>query len=255
MANDTNALRAQIASELNRSLADLFGNSGETFAMAVNREINNAIAHYESQPFRWNAVYRSQWATSTAYTPAVTIPPDFIEMRRLEIIYNGRFYPLEKVTLDEVSRTNFAPSLTAYSTALPGRYAIYGNSILLAPPTNAARTLAATYTKRYLPTSCTGSETTMHVFAGSLTVCVTSSGSHKNRTNGWTTDGAPLIRARAKASLRINYLSDGDAVQELSVIAARGEAFLSAMEAFAYKALADKTFDAYAIGKIKGYGL
>jgi hypothetical protein len=255
MANDTNALRAQIASELNRSLADAFGNSGETFATAVNREINNAIAHYESQPFRWNMAYRSEWATATAFVPAVSLPPDFIEMRRLEIIYTGRYHELEKVTLNEVSRINFAPSMTAYSTALPSKYAIEGNVILLAPPSSATRTLAATYTKRYLPTSITDSTTTKHVFAGSLTMTVTTTTSHKNRTNGWTTDGAALIRARAKASILINYSKDGDAIQEMAIIAQRGESFLCAMEAFAYKALADKTFDAYAIGKIRGYGL
>lgn len=255
MANDTNALRAQIASELNRALGDTFGNSSETFATAVNREINAAIRHYESQPFRWNAVYRSQWATSTAYSPTVTVPADFVEMRRLEIIYGGRFRELCKTTLDEVSRINFAPSLTAYSTALPSKYAIEGNAILLAPAPNAALTLAGTYTRRYLPTSITDSTTTLHVFAGSLTMTVTTTTSHKNRTNGWTTDGASLIRARAKAALRINYLGDEAATQEMAVIAARGESFLSAMEAFAYKALADQTFDAYAIGKIKGYGL
>jgi len=71
MAKDTNYLRARIASELNRSLADAFGNSGETFATAVNRAINQAIAHYESQPFRWNKIRRSEWATSVAYTPNV----------------------------------------------------------------------------------------------------------------------------------------------------------------------------------------
>lgn len=253
--SDTNALRDRIASELNRALSDPFGNAGELFAHAVNREINAAIFHYESQPFRWNQVRRSEWATTTAYSPNVTLPNDFIFMRKVEIIYNGRYYNIPKCGIDEIDCINHSPSLTAYSTSIPAKHAIEGDVLILAPPANAARTLAGTYIKRFLPTSVTDSTTTKIVFAGSHTITVTTTTSHKNRLNGWTTDGEELIRARAKAALRINYLSDADAIQEMAVIASRGEPFLSALEMFAYKSLADETFDALATGKIKGYGL
>ena len=253
--NDTNSLRERIASELNRALTDAFGNSAETFAHAVNREINHAIKHYESQPFRWNQVRRSEWVTTTAYTANVTLPNDMISMRKVEIIYGGRYYTIPKCDIDEIDRINHSPSLTAYSTSIPAKYAIEGDVLILAPPTSAARTLAGTYIKRFLPTSVTDSTTTKIVFAGSHTVTVTTTTSHKNRLNGWTTDGEELIRARAKAAIRINYLNDPEAIQEMAVIASRNEPFLSVLEAYAYKALADETFDALATGKIKGYGL
>ena len=253
--SDTNSLRARVASELNRSLADAFGNTNETFAQVVNSAINRAIKHYESQPFRWNQVYRSEWASSTAYVAAVSLPADFIEMRHLEVIYSGRFNEIPRDKLDEINAINYAPSLTSISAAIPSKYTIEGNVVLLAPPTRAARTLVATYTKRYLPTSATDSTTAIIMFAGALTMTVTSTGSHKNRRNGWTTDGADLICARAKAIIKIDFLNDETALQEMAIIAGKGENFLSAAEKQAYDSLADETFDAQATGKIRKYGL
>jgi hypothetical protein len=254
---DTNYLRTRIASELNRSLADAFGNSGETFAQVVNRAINQAIDHYASQPFRWNQVRRSQWASTVAYTGEYTLPPDFLMMTRLEITHSGRYIPIERTTLAEVDEINDMPSasLTGVASTIPSYYALDGNVVILAPPPNAAKTLAASYIKRYLPTSVTDSTTTKLVFAGSLTITPTTTTSHKNRLNGWTTDGDDLICARAKAIIRIDYLKDGDAVQEMAVIAGKGADFLSAAEKQAYSALADEVFDMQATGKVRKYGL
>jgi hypothetical protein len=254
---DTNYLRTRIASELNRSLADTFGNSGETFATVVNRAINQALEHYASQPFRWNQVRRSQWTVTTAYTGDYTLPPDFLMMTRLEITHSGRYIPIERTTVDEVDEINDMPSasLTGVASTLPSYYALNGNVVILAPPPSAAKTLAASYIKRYLPTSITDSTTAKLVFAGSLTITPTTTTSHKNRVNGWTTDGDYLICARAKADIRINYLIDPNAIQEMAVIAGKGEDFLSVAEKQAYSALADEVFDMQATGKVRKYGL
>jgi hypothetical protein len=256
-SKDTNYLRTRIASELNRELSNAFGNSGETFATVVNRAINTAIEFYASQPFRWNQVRRSQWAVTTAYTGDYTVPPDFLMMTRLEIMHSGRYIPIERTTLDEVNEINDMPSasLTGVASTLPNYYALDGNVVILSPPPNAAKTLAASYIRRYLPTSITDSTTTKYVFAGSLTMTVTATGSHKNRLNGWTTDGDALIVARAKADIRINYLNDQNAIQEMAVIASKGEDFLSVAEKQAYSSLADEAFDMQTTGKVRKYGL
>lgn len=254
---DTNYLRARIASELNRELSNPFGNAGETFATVVNRAINQAIDHYASQPFRWNQVRRSQWVVTTAYVAEVSLPADFLSMNRLEITYGGRYVEIERTTLDQVEVINDRPSasLTGVASTLPSFYALDGNIAILAPPPNAAKTLAASYIKRYLPTSITDSTTTKLVFAGSLTITPTTTTSHKNRINGWTTDGDDLIVARAKAYIRINYLNDQDAIQEMAVIAGSGKEFLCAAEMQAYSALADEAFDMQSTGKVRKYGL
>lgn len=254
---DTNYLRTRVASELNRSLADAFGNANETFAQCVNRAINQAISHYESQPFRWNQVRRFEWAATVAYTGEYTLPANFLSMTRLEITHSGRYVEIPRRTLEEIDRINDMPSasLTGISTALPSFYAIDGNVAILAPPPNAAKSLAASYIKRYLPTSCTDSTTTKLVFAGSLTVTPTTTTSHKNRLNGWTTDADDLICARAKAIIRIDYLNDTAAIQEMSIIASKGEDFLSAAEMQAYSMLADERFDMQATGRVKKYGI
>lgn len=255
MAKDTNYLRTRIASELNRALGDAFGNSNETFAQCVNRAINSAISHYESQPFRWNMVRRSEFASTTAYTANVSLPADFVAMRSLEVIYSGRYYPIPKITPDEADRINFQPSLTSISTTIPVGYAVDNNVLVLAPPTAAVRTLAASYTKRFLPTSCTDSTTTIVVMGGNYSITVTTSTSHKNRLNGWTTTGDDLVIARAKADIKINYLFDPEAIQEMAVIASKGEDFLSVAEKQAYTALSDETNDALSTGRVRKYGL
>lgn len=247
----TNDLRVRIGSELNRALSDSYGNAGESIATIINREINAAIAHYESNTFRWNHVRRSEFATATAGAQSVSLPADFIAMTRLEIIYSNQFFDIPKASVDEANTLNYRPSMTANSVPIPVRHAIDGNLLILAPPTNATRTLAASYIKRFLPTSLTGSYTTEIAVAGSYSITVTTTASHNSRMNGWTTDGEQLIRARAKAAVLINYLKKPEAIQEAAGIALRGESFLSVQEMNAYKGLADETFDALATGKIK----
>jgi hypothetical protein len=253
--SSTNTLKARIASELNRSLTDAFGNAGETFAYVVNKALNQAQQHYESQPFRWNQVRRSEWTTATLGATGFSLPADFIEMRKLEIIYNAQFFNIPKASIEDVDQINCHPSMTAYASTIPVKHAIEGNMVRIAPPTNATRTLAASYTRRFLPTSITGSETVVIPVAGSYSLTVTTSASHHNRINGWTTDGADLICARAKAIIKIDYLNDSDAKQEMAMIGQGGLRFLSIAEKQAYDALADETFDALALGKIRKYGL
>lgn len=200
-------------------------------------------------------VRRSEFGTTTAYTANMSLPADFIAMRSLEVIYAGRYYNIPKITIAQADQINFQPSLTSISTTIPVGYAVDQNVLVIAPPTTVARTLAASYIKRFLPTSATDSTTTVVAVGGNYSLTVTTTTSHKNRLNGWTTSGDDLICARAKADIKINYLLDPAAIQEMAVIAGKGEDFLSVAEKQAYTSLSDETNDALSTGRVKKYGL
>lgn len=246
----TDVLRARIASELNRPLTGSFGNSGETFAIVVNREINAAIRHYQSQPFRWNQVMNSETNTTVSGTRSYSLPADFLSMTTLKLIYNGNYIPVKRASFEWIDARD--TKVTAF-TGIPTRYAIYSNILRLFPAPNGAYTLVASYTKRFLPTSVTGSYTAVIPVAGSYTMTVTTTASHNNRLNGWTTDGSALIRARATAAIKINYLKNTQAIAEFEGILSRREPYLCAAEAVAYQQLVDETFDIVATGLIKAY--
>jgi len=251
--SSTDTMRARIASELNRALADTFGNSGETFATVVNRAINSAIRHYESQPFRWNQVRRNEWVTTANGVANVSLPANLLSLRKLEIIYSSAYYELPLLPIERVDNINRFPSMTAYSVPIPTGYGLESNVVVLAPPVNATRTLAATYIQRFLPTSCTGSYTAVIPVSGSYTLSVTTTASHNNRINGWYSDGAELIRARARADILINYIKKQEAIAEMQGIASRREPYLCVQEAIAYESLRDKTDDLLATGRVRPY--
>lgn len=251
--SSTNALRVEIASELNRALTDPFGNSGETFNQAVTRAINQAQWHYESTRFRFNEVRRFQFATTANGQTDYSLPANFISMDSLEIIRTGQYVPVTRASLEEINKLNYLPSMTA-AAGLPSLYAISGNILVLGVAPNGAYTLAGTYIKRIHHVSATDSTTAvLPVAGGSYSLTVTTTTSHKNRINGWTTDARELIKARAIAYLKIFYQNDSDAKQEMAIFAAKGENYLSVREAQAFKAMADETFDALATGRIKPY--
>lgn len=250
--SSTNALRSRIASELNRALTDAFGNSGETFATVVNREINAAIQHYESTRFRWNEVRRFDFATTAAGVRSVSLPANFVMIDTLKIKYGGNLLDIRKISIEELDDKDTLISATSAS-GIPSDYAVYGNVLQLYPAPGAAYTLVASYIRRFLPTSVTGSYTAVIPLSGSYSLTVTSSTSHVNRINGWTTDGEPLIRARARAAILINYLKKPDAIQEAALLASSRQSFLSVMEMQAFQALNDQTFDAVSMGRVRAY--
>lgn len=249
--SDTNAMRTRIASELNRSLTDNFGNSGETFATAVNREINAAIKHYESTRFRWNEIRESEFATTVAGTRTYSLPADFLAMDTLKIVYSGNYQMLKRDRWGNIEEMDVVAN--GSSRGVPDSYAIYGNILRLFSVPNGAYTMVASYIQRPFPTSLTGSYTTVIPVAGSYSLTVTTTASHNNRTNGWMQDGDPLIRARAKASILVNYLGNETAISEMRQLQAQGDSYLSVMEKIAFERMADETFDMLSTGLIKPY--
>jgi hypothetical protein len=251
VADDTNTLRARIASELNRALADSFANSGETVATVVNREINSAIKHYESTRFRWNEVFENEFGVTVSGTRVYTSPASFVRIDTLKLKYNSGFIDLKKRSFEEIDRND---TRTAGTPGLPSVYCIVANQIRPFPTPNGAWTLVASGIKRFLPTSITDSTTTI-VLMGGHSITVTTTTSHKNRRNGWTTDGEELIRARALASIEIFYLKKDRAIAEYRMLEMKNQPFLSIRERQVYERLSDETNDILATGRVRGYGL
>ena len=247
--SDTNALRQRIAEELGLRPANLLDWQGSniTVAYAVNREINSAIKHYESTRFRWNEVREATLATTVSGTRIYSLPAALVRLDTLKIIHSGAYIFMRPKTWEEIEERD---TQVTGSQGTPYEYAIYGNVLRLYPVPNAARTLIASYIRRYGPTSLTlsfCSVTTMG--GGSLTATLT--GSHNNRMDGWTTDGEELIRARACAAIRINYLKDAAAVAEMSRLTR--DSFMSFREKIAFERLADEANDLQSSGFVKPY--
>lgn len=249
--SDANALRARIADELRLRPANLVDWRGAdiTVAYGINREINSAIRHYETQRFRWNEQRESEFATTVQATRTYSLPANFVSMDSLKVKYNGSFIPVQFVTWQEI---DMADRDVTGSEGVPTRYTNYGNVLRLFPVPHGAYTLVASYIFRSRPMSLTGSYCAIVTMGrGSLTA--TSTASHNNPMNGWTTDGEELIRARASASFKINYLEDVG--REQTMFAARGEEFLSVREKQAYTRLADETADYMSTGRFKPYSI
>jgi len=247
---DTNALRLRIADELDRQASDIIGSPSLSVGYAINREINSAIQHYESARFRWNQVRQTALFTTVNGTAIYSLPADFVRMDSLKISYAGAFVFQRKRAWEAVEERDLQVS---GSPGVPSEYVIYGNVIRFGPITpNGAYTAFGSYIRRFRPTSLTGSYCAIITMGGgSLTA--TSSGSHVNHLDGWTTDGEELIRARAKAGFQINYARDQAAMLDMKMLEARGEPYLSIAEKIAYGKLSDETADAVATGRIRPY--
>jgi len=248
--SDTNALRLRIAEELNRQPSDLIGSPFLSVGLVINREINNAIKHYESTRFRWNEVREQTLFTTVSGQRTYSLPADFIRMDTLKLIYNNAYIPLKKRTWEEIESLDRQVTV---ATGVPNRFTIYGNVVRLYSVPNQALTAIGSYIRRDRPTSLSGSFCSVIAFAGSSSLTATSTASHNNQLNGWTTDGEELIRSRAKASVQIKYLYDEGAIAEMRQLRLTREPYLSIPERLAYERLADETNDALSSGRIQPY--
>ena len=247
--SDTNALRARIAEELNRQPSDIIGSPSLSLGLVINREINNAIKHYESGRFRWNEVREEFIFVTVTGQRTYSLPASFIRMDTLKWEYNNAYIILRKRTWEEMEDQDRQIS---GSQGIPTEYSIYGNVARVYPVPNQVLSAIGSYIRRYGPTSLTGSYCAVTTMGGgSLTT--TSTASHNNRLDGWTTDGEELIRSRAKAAVLVNYLKDADAMAEMRGLVAVREPYMSVLERLAFERLRDETNDALSTGTIKPY--
>lgn len=229
---DTNALRARIADELNRT--DL--------AAQIQREINSAIKHYESQRFPWNESRDKVLFVTTQGERYYSLTADVIKVDEMKLHYNNSWITIRKRTWEEIDQKDLQISTSEGAST---EYVIYGSEVRLYPVPDASRTVLGACLLRPRLTSLTGS------YCGSQTLTPTSTASHNNRLDGWTIDGENLIRTRAIAAVRINTLKQESAIVEMMSLSREG--FLSHREKIAYKALSDEVSDRIMAGRVKPY--
>ncbi len=248
--SDTSALRLRIAEELDRQPSDIIGSPSLSVGLVVNREINNAIKHYESSRFRWNEVRNSQIGVTVNGTRTYSLPADFIRMDTLKLEYNNAYITLHPRVWEDIEEKDRQIS---GSKGIPYEFTIYGNVLRVYPVPNQALSLVGSYLARVgSPTSLTGSFCAITMMGGA-SFTATTTASHNNRLNGWTTDGEELIRARAVAAVEINYLKTPDVISEMRMLLTHREPYLSIRERLAFERLSDEAQDAMAAGIIRPY--
>lgn len=245
--SDTANLRQRIADELNRQPGDIIGSPSLAAGYAINREINDAIRHYESVRFRWNEVRENEFATTVSGSRTISLPATFVKLDSLKVIYNGSYIRMRPRTWDEIETMDMQVSM---ASGPPTLYAIYGNVLRIFPQPNDAYTLVGSYIQRFLPTSLSTSFCQIITMGGG-SITTTTTASHNNRMNGWTTDGEALIRARASAAFQINYAHNDDAIGESRQLAAQGLTYLSIRERIEYERLSQETYAALSTGRIQ----
>ena len=248
--SDTATLRTRIADELNRQPADIIGSPSLSVGLVINREINSAIRHYESTRFLWNETREATLFTTVSGTRNYSLPANFLRMDTIKLVYSSSYIVLKPRTWAEMEEKD---RLVTGSLGVPADYVIHGTIVRLYPVANGAYTAIGSYMLRFPPTSLTGCYTAVIPMTGSRSFTVTTTASHHNRINGWTTDGEELIRERAKAAIKIRYFTDEAALTEMGLLQSQREPYLSVFERQAYERLADETNDALATGTIKPY--
>ena len=207
-------LRTRISNELDRSDLNTAG--------YVASEVLSAIKHYERQRFWFNEA-REQ-ASTVEDQANLAVDPELLEIDDMRVTINGRPEPVERVTWDEYLRKG---GTDTNITGKPTHYAYYANQLWFFPCPDAAYTVTM---------SCLEKLTALSADADS---------------NVWTTDAEELIRERAKAKLRINYLRDPDAIAEARGFMLTDEQYMSIGEKQAHLSLVDTATDRIVTGQIR----
>lgn len=179
----------------------------------IKDEIRSAVDHYRYLRTWYNEVYASTSLTLSSSQEWYTLPSGLERIDRVMITDSGGSkyeitqYPYSAI--DEWQDGN------SYGT--PTGYTVYRNQIRYWPIPDASLTVQASYIKHEDTLSAT-SESTF-----------------------WTTDGEAMIRARARQSLKINYLEDSSAMQIAIGMSAKRKEFLSPQEEAAYKSIVKRT--------------
>jgi hypothetical protein len=205
-------LRTRISSELDRTDLNTAG--------YVASEVLSAIKHYERQRFWFNEGRAT--ASTVAAQVNLAVPTDLLEIDDLRITLSSRPYQLDKQSWDDFLAMGGTD--TGITNSRPSDYAYYANQLWFFPIPDSTYTLTMSYVKQLTALSADAD------------------------TNAWTTDAEELIRARAKAALKINYLEDAAAKQEALMV---GAPYLSVQEKIAHLSLMDTANDRVATGRVR----
>jgi hypothetical protein len=209
-------MRDRIASELNRS--DL--------TTEIDRQINNAVRHYESTRMRWNEVRDWNVGTTSAGARYYSLTTDFLSMDTLKVIRNGSYVSLAEKPFRWIDERDTSDAPTQ---GVPTYYTIYADLLRVYPTADSSMTMLGSYIKRASTTTLTASSSTTWLhFRG----------------------GEELIRARAIAGVRVDRLRQRDAIAEMAGLVARREPFMAIKEQIAHGALIDERNDALATGLV-----
>lgn len=196
------AMRDRIDDELLR---------GGTLDTQINYEILSAISHYKRRRFWFNE------GTTTSSTAAGTeyqaLPATLLRMDSIRITDGNDPVPLTARSMSTLEAWGASTTFTG----MPSDYARFKESIRLYPCPDAIYTLT---------------------WAGLIDLGTPSLDAD---TSAWFEEAEELIRQRAKAAVRINYIKDADAISEQRTLALAGKPCLSALEFTAYNELRRET--------------
>lgn len=165
----------------------------------IQVEILSAISHYDVE-HAWFNESQSSFSCSSSVA-FVAVPVDMVvEGAPFQITVGSVNQNLGKISYED-----YLNRQQSVSIGQPTLYAYYQDQFWLYPTPNQNYLLTLPYTK--ILTTLTGSN-----------------------TNAWLTYFEDMIRARAKAAVRINYLHEQGALQEQVAFAMRRDDVLSAME-------------------------
>lgn len=204
--------------DLKTRIADELARSDLTSQIAL--EVLTAVAHYENQRWSWSEIRAT--ASTVANVAFVAVPSGFLDEDSLKMTVNGDYQPLRRVSYEYIDSIDGGSD-----TGQPTCYAFYDGQIRLYPEPDGVYTLTFSYI---------GSQTALSADAD---------------TNDWTNEGEALIRARAKAAVKMNYLNDAGAIAEAQGYALNRLDFLCTAEASAFNSLKRKSDMRTATGTIQ----
>jgi len=206
--------------DMKTRIADELSRSDLSSQIAL--EVLSAISHYENQRWSWSEIRAT--ASTTANVAFVAVPSNFLDEDSMKLTVNGDYQLLSRVSYEYIDRID-----SGDQTGEPFYYAFYADQIRLYPIPDATYTLTFSYI---------GSQTALSADAD---------------TNDWTNEAETLIRARAKAAVKMNYLNDAGAIAEAQAYALNRLDFLCTAEASAFNSLRRKADMRTATGTIQAY--
>lgn len=113
------------------------------FTTQVKNAINATIRHYNRERFQWNQTVTA--LVAVAGTETIALPSDFLELDRLEYMYNGTSrLEIHELDLESIRRIN-----VDQSTGTPEWFTVYGANIYLANVPDSAYPVYCFYLHRY----------------------------------------------------------------------------------------------------------
>lgn len=210
------AIKTRIADELNRS--DL--------TAQIAKAVISAVQHYERERWWFMETIDASVATVAAQnyvTDAIISSMNFID--KVQITVGSSKYTLTRVPYDE-----WAVEAAQTTSGQPTEYTYWQDRLYLYPTPGSIYTLTISGVQRL----------------------ATLSGD--SDANGFTNYCEEVIRQRAEADIRCNVVIDEKAREEARQLGARGDTFLSGMEAAAYRNVARERDQRVMTGRLKGSG-